>query len=181
MTSLDVPGDVGGLVCGALNPVLEPRGFASGPVGSRGDEVGVVFCSQGWEFRARFGSLDSEGADGSEAPFCVDVNVYVRAGRLDEVRLDGTGLGELLERVGRPDLAPEGAGLDRPAYPGSAAGGFAFATLVAVDGGEEPFPAAVVGTSSTGPLCEMPLEAALARAAVLLDAVFTAAERHTIT
>lgn len=179
MTGLDVPGDVGAWVCGALNPVLEPRGFASGQVGSRGDEVGVVFCSQGSEFRARFGSLDG-GADGSEAPFCVDVNVYVRAGRLDEVRLDGTGLGELLERVGRPDLAPEGAGLDRPAYPGSAAGGFAFATLVAVDGGAESVPVAVV-TSSTGPLCEMPLGAALARAAVLLDAVFTAAERPTAT
>jgi len=52
---------------------------------------------------------------------------------------------------------------------------------VAVDGGDEPVPAAVVGTSLTCPLCEMPLEAALARAAVLLDAVFTAAERPTIT
>ncbi|NCD17700.1 MAG: hypothetical protein GX427_09905 [Actinomycetales bacterium] len=181
MTSLDVPGDVGALVCGALNPVLEPRGFAGGQVNSRGDEVGVVFCSPGSEFRARFASLESEDADGSEAPFCVDVNVYVRAGRLDEARLDGTGLGELLERVGRPDLAAEAAGLDRPACPRSAAPRFAFATLVAVDGGVESVPAAVVGTSSTGPLCEMPLGAALARAAVLLDTVFTAAERSANT
>ena len=68
--------------------------------------------------------------------------------------------------------------------PDSVTGGLAyepkwdgFRAIIAVDGGVESVPAAVVGTSSTGPLCEMPLGAALARAAVLLDAVFTAAER----
>lgn len=171
MTDRGVPEDVGALVCDALGPVLEPRGFSPGQTGSKDGEVGVVFCAPGAEFLARFGDLTGDVADG--APFCTDVNVYVRAGRLDEVRLDGTGLGGLLERVGRTDLAPEAAGLDFPADALSAGPGFAILTV----GNSKPDPAALAAASGTGPLCEMPLRAALARAAELLDVVFTAAER----
>ncbi len=174
MTDRDVPEDIGALVCGALNPVLGPRGFAPGQAGSKRYEVGVVFCSPGAQFRARFGDLLDEDAVGSEAPFCTDVNVYVRAGRLDELHLDGTGLDRLLERVGRSDLAPEGAGLDFPADPLSAGPGFATLT----DGSSEPDAAAVAAVGATGPLCKMPLRAALARAAELLDVVFTTAEQR---
>ena len=172
MTDRDVPEDIGALVCGALNPVLVPHGFAPGHAGSKSYQVGVVFCSPGAEFRTRFGALQREDADDSEAPFCTDVNVYVRSGRLDEVRLDGAGLGELLERVGRADLAPEAAGLGFPADILGAGPGFAMLTV----GKPQPDAAAMAASGATGPLCEMPLKAALVRAAELLDVVFSAAE-----
>ncbi|HMO11511.1 MAG TPA: hypothetical protein PKB06_08430, partial [Actinotalea sp.] len=114
---MDTPAvDPGAAVCAALNPVLEPRGFAAGQVGS-GERVSVVFCADARALAARFGPLAGEPRP--EPGRCADVVVTVGFAPdgtcyLDEVHLEGAGLDALLRAVDRHDLAPEGAGLDRP-------------------------------------------------------------------
>jgi hypothetical protein len=152
-------------VVAALDPVLVPHGFAPGQVATTATDTGVTFCMAWLAFRERFGGLSGGRGDDPEPWWCADVVVEVRGGRLDEVRIDGHGLGDLLRAVGRDDLAPEAAGLDLPTDLAAASKA---AVLVAVlADGDAPLDVPVP-TGRSGPLCEVPLGTALDRVADLL-------------
>ena len=150
MGAMDAPVDVGAQIAAALDPVLVPYGFAPAQVGERPGEVGAVCCCAGADFRRRFGAAFDD-ADRDEPLWCRDVNVSVvlRGGawHLDQLRLDGWALDDLLRGVGRADLAPEASGLGSLADPGG-----------------------------PGPLGAMPVADALVRAADLLDLVLGAVD-----
>lgn len=196
---------LGAVVCRALDPVAVPRGFAPGQVGVAGG-VGITFCGAYREVRARLGVLDAaahgrpvdarleplepdpDEADAERDLWCSDVSVDVAldaAGRpyLDTVRLDGVGLPALLRGVGLDDFAARAVGLDGPVDPANAEG---FSLVSVWTGGARPTAAelaeararALAESARTGPLCEAPLDEALAEAALLLDALFAEAERR---
>ena len=168
----DGPVAWGRAVVAALDPVLVPRGFAAGQIGTWATGAGVTFCTPYRAFRERFGALRDVPADDAEPWWCTDVVVDVRGGRLDEARLDGCGLEDLLRAVGRDDLAPEAVGLDLPTDLAAAPN---VGVLVAVlRDGDAPLDVPVP-TGRTGPLCEIALAAALSRVADLLATVLDAA------
>ncbi|MCV2394877.1 hypothetical protein OEB99_11200 [Actinotalea sp. M2MS4P-6] len=183
---MDLPAalaDPGAAVRRVLDPVLVPRGFAAGQVGRSGREVEITFCAPARVIRDRFGGLAVRAADGPEPePWeCHDLVVVVGleadgAAYLDQVRLDSQGLDRLLRSVDRDDLAPEAVGLDRPRDPGD----LGPSASVLVSGAVDYEPRDLDAIGPVGPLGRLPLDAALARAAELLDVVLGEAERHPV-
>ena len=102
------PVDVGALICGALNDVVEPLGFASGQVGSDSDgSVTAIFCSNNNRLLAAYPGLPVPIYPDSGA--CTDLTIETGAGsdpRVLEARLEGVGIDQLVVDIGRADLLP---------------------------------------------------------------------------
>jgi hypothetical protein len=100
------PLDVGALICGHLNDVLEPFGFASGQVGSEQDgSVVVIFCANNNRLLAAYPGLPVPVYADSGA--CTDFTIETSAGpdpRVVEARLEGEGIEALVAAVDRMDL-----------------------------------------------------------------------------
>jgi len=101
-----VPLDVGALICGQLNDVLEPFGFASGQVASgRNGTVSVIFCVNNNRLLAAFPGLPVPIYADSGA--CTDFTIETSDGpdpRVVEARLEDEGIEALVAAVDRMDL-----------------------------------------------------------------------------
>jgi hypothetical protein len=120
VTPADDAFDAGRLVCAALDDTMTGFGFASGQIGSKPGEAGVVFCSGHRAFRARFPSLAPD-IGYPDACACTDLNVYVTfddgGPHLADVHLDGFHLGALVGDVRGDDLWPDVTALARSPWP----------------------------------------------------------------